>query len=198
MSGLLPDSAGTTLLQLARGAIAHRLQRSASPVDAQANWLDEQRATFVTLKLDGALRGCIGSLEATRPLREDVRDNARAAAFRDPRFPPLTSDEFERVQIEVSVLTAPQPMNFADRSDALAQLRPGIDGVILASRGRRATFLPQVWEQLPDTEQFVRALQRKAGLAEGSWDRDTHLARYQVQAFEEPTGRFGTTPGGHR
>jgi len=140
----------------------------------------------VTLTLGGELRGCIGSLEAYQPLADDVTSNARSAAFRDPRFPPLTAAEFRRVHIEVSVLSAPQPMAVTSEADALAQLRPGVDGVILAAAGRRATFLPQVWEQLPEPATFLAHLKRKAGLPAGYWGDDVQVWRYGVTAFEEP------------
>src|SRR6185295_4593464 len=118
-------------------------------------WLRLQGATFVTLSIGGKLRGCIGSLEIARPLGEDVAANALAAAFQDPRFPKLTRDEWPACSVEVSVLSAPKPMRFADEADLLAQLRPGEDGVILEHDGKRATYLPQVWEGMPDKRMFL-------------------------------------------
>src|SRR6185436_6796016 len=108
-------------------------------------------ATFITLTRDGRLRGCIGSLEAARPLGEDVAQNALAAAFRDPRFAPITAAEWPRCSVEVSLLSQPKPIRFADEADLLGQVKPGEDGLILQCDGRRSTFLPQVWEAIPDT-----------------------------------------------
>lgn len=181
----MADELGTALLRLARGAIAQRLGRAAPPPD----WLPalgEPGATFVTLTREGALRGCIGSLEAHQPLQDDVRQNALAAAFRDPRFPPLAAAEYDAVRVEVSLLSVPQPLRFDDEADALGQLRPGIDGLILSCEGRRATFLPQVWEGLPDPARFLAHLKRKAGLAEDYWSAAMTLARYEVQKWKEP------------
>jgi hypothetical protein len=145
--------------------------------------LAEPGATFVTLYRAGKLRGCIGTVTAWRPLGEDVRANAMAAAFRDPRFPPLLQDEFPGLAVEVSLLDPPQPLPAADEREALTQLRPGIDGVVLECGRHRATFLPQVWDQLPDPLDFLAALKRKAGLAERYWGDDLRLARYEVRKF---------------
>jgi AmmeMemoRadiSam system protein A/AmmeMemoRadiSam system protein B len=170
------DEAGETLLAIARSAIESRLFGAASTRDAP--WLRQPAATFVTLTRDGVLRGCIGSLEAARPLGTDVAENAVAAAFRDPRFAPMTSAEWPGVRVEVSLLSAPKPLRFADEEDLLAQLRPGEDGVILEAQGRRATYLPQVWESIPDKRQFLRELARKAGLPD-----DVRLARCRVSRY---------------
>lgn len=151
---------------------------------ARPAWLDEPAATFVTLTLHGQLRGCIGSLEARRPLYDDVTRNAHAAAFGDPRFPPLAADEFPGIDIEVSVLTAPQPLEFSSEADALRRLRPGIDGVILQCGSRRATLLPQVWEQLPEPREFMRHLKLKAGLPADLAAEGMKLAVYQVERFQ--------------
>jgi AmmeMemoRadiSam system protein A len=126
----------------------------------------------------GSLRGCIGSLDAVRPLGADVAENARGAAFRDPRFAPLTAGEWPQCRVEVSLLSAPKPLRFADEEDLLAQLVPGEDGVILEGGGRRGTFLPQVWEALPEPGRFMRELARKAGLAP-----DERLARCRVSRY---------------
>lgn len=175
---------GPLLLGRARAAIARELGcPSTRPQDNPA--LNEFGATFVTLTRNGRLRGCIGSLEARRSLREDVDKNAVAAAFGDPRFPPLTRDEFGDLRIEVSLLSAAEAMSFRDEADALAQLRPGIDGVILSSGLRRATFLPQVWESLPERRDFIAHLKRKAGLPDDFWSADVTLARYQARKFKE-------------
>jgi len=151
----------------------------------QAAWLQQSGATFITLTLNGQLRGCIGSLEAHRPLIEDVRHNAVAAAFHDPRFAPLTAEEFAGVQVEVSLLTPAQPMSFSDERDALSQLRPNTDGIIFEYGRYRSTFLPQVWEQLPQPHQFMMHLKRKAGLPDDFWAEDVKLSRYSVTKWRE-------------
>jgi len=171
-----PDAAGKTLLAIARAAIESRLFGVAKSVDAP--WLRQAGATFVTLTLDGELRGCIGSLEAARALGTDVAENALGAAFRDPRFAPMTAAEWPRIRVEVSLLSAPKPMRFADEADLIAQLRPGEDGLILECDGRRATFLPQVWQTIPDKRAFLRELLRKAGLP-----ADTRLGRCKVSRY---------------
>jgi AmmeMemoRadiSam system protein B/AmmeMemoRadiSam system protein A len=170
------EEAGKTLLAIARAAIEAKLFGAAQTVDAP--WLRQAGATFVTLTRDGALRGCIGSLEASRPLGADVAENALGAAFRDPRFPAMSAAEWPSVRVEVSLLSAATPLRFADEEDLLAQLRPGEDGVILAAQGRRATYLPQVWDSIPDKRQFLRELARKAGLPE-----DMRLARCQIWRY---------------
>jgi AmmeMemoRadiSam system protein A len=153
--------------------------------ETPAPWLNTPGASFVTLTQAGSLRGCIGSLEACRPLRDDVATNAANAAFRDPRFPPLTAGELAGTRIEVSVLSEPEPYPFTDRADALSRLRPGIDGLTLEYGNRRGTFLPQVWESLPEPDAFLTHLVRKAGFPPGWWDDDARLSRYTVTAFEE-------------
>jgi hypothetical protein len=175
---------GTTLLNLARNAIAgHFGLPGAATVDLPE--LHENGATFVTLTQRGELRGCIGSLQAWRPLLQDVQDNARNAAFRDPRFSPLRKEELPITRVEVSLLTPAEPMSFHDEADALAQLRPEIDGVIFSASGRRSTFLPQVWEQLPDPAVFMAHLKQKAGLPAGYWGPDVRLERYAVKKWKE-------------
>jgi AmmeMemoRadiSam system protein A len=177
---------GGALLRTARAALERAFARaSAAPADRHAG-LDEHGATFVTLTQNGELRGCIGTLEAHRPLRRDVEENALAAAFRDPRFTPLATAEFEITRIEVSLLSAPAPLPIADEPDLLHRLRPGVDGVVLAWRGRRATFLPQVWESLAEPREFVAALKHKAGLGVGFWADDIRISRYTVDKFKEP------------
>ncbi len=131
------------------------------------------------------MRGCIGSLQAHRDLAGDVRANAVAAALRDPRFEPLSAAELGRTRVEVSVLTPAQPLTFRSEAEALAQLRPGVDGVIFTCGRHRSTFLPQVWEQLPDATQFMAQLKRKAGLAADFWSEDVQLSRYQVRKWKE-------------
>jgi hypothetical protein len=176
--------AGRTLVEIARGAIANGLGLASVPVKRNhLPWLLQPGASFVTLMKDGALRGCIGSLQATRPLGQDVATNARAAAFDDPRFPKLTRDEWARCAVEVSLLSLPKPIRFADETDLLLQIRAGEDGVILEYEGRRATFLPQVWEGLPDKRQFLGALLPKAGLPADTRLAHCKLWRYRVAKF---------------
>lgn len=175
---------GAPLLALARGAIAHALGVADKP-GIDASHLAQVGATFVTLRHDGELRGCIGTVTAWRPLAEDVRANALAAAFRDPRFAPLDRAELALISIEVSLLNAGEPLPALAEEVLAAALRPGIDGVVLECAGRRATFLPQVWEQLPAPHDFLRALKRKAGLAEDFWNGDVRVSRYTVDKFVE-------------
>lgn len=180
------------LLARARNAIAIRLGLAALPEPAHPA-LGEPGATFVTLEdARGALRGCIGSLQPAAPLELDVRRNAQAAAFADPRFAPLAVREWPGLRLSVSLLGPQQPLPpRPDARSAARALRPGRDGVVLAWRGRRATFLPQVWKQLPDADDFVAALLRKAGLSEGFWAEDLTLARYEVRHFDAVVGRAG-------
>lgn len=175
---------GPTLLAIARAEIEKQfgLRRN---VDESAPWLAEPGATFVTLTEQEALRGCIGTLEAHRPLLLDVKENAVAAAFRDPRFPPLMQDELALIRVEVSLLDKPQPMAFQDERDALAQLRSGVDGVIFRFQHYRSTFLPQVWEQLPDPGEFMAHLKNKAGLPGDFWSPEVQLSRYHVEKWKE-------------
>ena len=178
------DPLGLSLLSIARNAIGKRFGEQSGAVAPHPE-LEKPGATSVTLTQNGQLRGCIGSLEAHRPLATDVAENAVAAAFRDPRFPPLASDELARTQVEVSLLEASKPMDYTDEADALARLRPGIDGLILTHGHRRATFLPQVWESLPDPRRFMAQLKLKAGLPADFWDEQITLARYGVQKWKE-------------
>ena len=182
------DTLGPALLVRARNAIAARLKQPTQPeVDHPA--LAGPGATFVTLTQNGELRGCIGSLEAHRVLDDDVRANAVAAAFRDPRFPPLTLAELPHTRVEVSLLSTPQPMSFTSEADALSQLRPHVDGVILiaGAGGKlgRSTFLPQVWEQLPEPRLFMAHLKQKAGLPADWWSPEVQLQRYEVRKWKE-------------
>jgi hypothetical protein len=175
---------GPALLVRARNAIAASLKQPTQAEPAHPA-LNQPGATFVTLTQNAALRGCIGSLEARRPLDQDVRANAVAAAFSDPRFPPLTLAEFAHTRVEVSLLTVPQPISFTDEADAIRQLRPHVDGVILIAGPRRGTFLPQVWEQLPEPRQFLAHLKQKAGLPSDWWSSEVQLQRYEVQKWKE-------------
>jgi MEMO1 family protein len=177
------DDAGKALLGIARAAIEARLFGNAHTMDAP--WLRRNGATFVTLTRDGELRGCIGSLEAHRPLGDDVAQNAVGAAFRDPRFTPMSAEEWPSVRVEVSLLSAPKPMRFADEADLLAQIRPGEDGLIVECDGRRATFLPQVWATLPDKRQFLAHLLHKAGLPQGTRLGRCRVFRYHVAKWKE-------------
>lgn len=176
---------GNTLLRLARQAIAHHLGLGPAPGVDDDPRLRERGATFVTLTMGGELRGCIGSLRRQRPLGEDVIINAIAAASKDPRFPPLSTDEIDDVHVEVSLLSEPEFIDFSDEAELLHQLRPHEDGLILFSGCRSATFLPQVWEQLPDPPDFLAALKRKAGMPVGRPVDGLMAARYTVEKWEE-------------
>ena len=145
--------------------------------------LFELGASFVTLNLRAQLRGCIGSLEATRPLLEDIAQNAQAAAFHDPRFAPLTPSEYEGLDIHISVLTKPVAVTVAGEEELLRTLRPGIDGLVIREGHLRATFLPSVWQSLPQPEKFLRQLKLKAGLAENYWSSTLRLQIYTVEEF---------------
>jgi AmmeMemoRadiSam system protein A len=175
---------GRALLCIARSAIAVELgfPPAADPGHAA---LAQPGATFVTLKHAGELRGCIGTLKPVRPLHADVRANALAAAFRDPRFPPLAVDEYEVTSVEVSLLSADEPVVVADEAELVARLRPGVDGVVLEYGYHRATFLPQVWESLPEPRAFLAALKRKAGLPGDFWSPRVNVSRYGVTKWEE-------------
>jgi len=178
------------LLILARETISRRLAEKpplAIELESLPGELVQPGASFVTLTLDGMLRGCIGSIEPSQPLVLDVRDNALGAAFRDPRFPPLGEEELERVHIEVSVLTPPQPLPYTDAQDLMAKLRPHVDVVIIQRGWRRATFLPQVWEKIPDVRNFLAQLCLKAGLPPDAYRREAlEVFTYQIEKFEEP------------
>lgn len=178
------DSAdAATLLRVAREAVEEGVRfRRALELDAALfpAGLRDPRATFVTLRVDGALRGCVGSLEAARPLVADVAHNARAAACADFRFPAIGIEELGRVDPHVSILSAPDPISFASEADLAAQLRPGVDGLILRAGGCRATFLPEVWEGLPDPRTFLSELKQKAGLAPDDWPAGVQAERYTV------------------
>lgn len=175
---------GKILLPLARAAIARELDIH-YPAESTAAWLQEPGACFVTLMQRGQLRGCIGSLEAHRSLLTDIEANACAAAFFDPRFEPLRAVDFEETAIEVSLLSPMQPMQFRDEADALAQLRPGVDGIVFEYRHHRSTFLPQVWEQLPSAREFIAHLKVKARLSANFWADEVKLHRYSVSKFKE-------------
>jgi AmmeMemoRadiSam system protein A len=176
---------GAALLTRARNAIRTRL---GLPGEAEPPHpaLEQPGATFVTLHdARGSLRGCIGALSAVRALDDDVRHNAAAAAFADPRFSPVRIDEWHSLRIEVSLLEPAQALPpTPTEAEALAHLEPGRDGLIFEWRSHRATFLPQVWEQLPEPTEFMAALKRKAGLSLDFWAADVKLSRYRVRSFE--------------
>ncbi|WP_328988019.1 AmmeMemoRadiSam system protein A [Thiorhodovibrio winogradskyi] len=188
--GLLAAADRQRLLAIARAAIAEGLgDGRAAGVDpaAESPTLQAPGAAFVTLELQGQLRGCIGSLEprGSRSLAADVRENAQAAAFRDPRFPPLQQHELAPLHISISVIGPREPLACASESDLLAALSPGVDGLILEAGTRRGTFLPSVWEQLPRPADFLRHLKRKAGLADNEWPQHLQAWCYRTQYFGE-------------
>jgi AmmeMemoRadiSam system protein A len=185
----LSDQDRATLLKAARTAIAVSLGAAdgkAAPKTDVSPVLMEKSGCFVTLHKRGMLRGCIGTLEPTQTLLQGVQENARNAAFHDPRFPELTVEELSQVDIEISRLTVPEPLLFDSPEDLLNRLKPGVHGVILAKGWHRATFLPQVWEQLPDKRSFMEHLCRKAGMGGNCWkEKDLVIKVYEVEHFSE-------------
>jgi len=187
----LSQKQGQALVKLASITIMEKLGRKMLPdqasrlsADLKDSCFNEHCGTFVTLKIDGRLRGCIGSLTSNESILTGIRRNALNAAFRDPRFPPLTTDEFEHVDIEISILTKPQPLEYTDYSDLLSKLRVDIDGVIIRKGRAGSTFLPQVWKQLPQPDNFLSHLCAKAGLSADSWkNTNLEVLTYQVQHF---------------
>jgi AmmeMemoRadiSam system protein B/AmmeMemoRadiSam system protein A len=179
-----PNNAGASLIGIAKAAIDQRLGGSLRG-PAEAAWLREPGATFVTLTRNGELRGCIGTLQARRALAEDVHANAVAAAFNDPRFKPLTTAEWIDTWVEVSLLSALEPIQVDSEQAVLQALRPGVDGLVLEFGHHRGTFLPQVWEQLASPQAFLSNLKRKAGLPLDFWDAEMTLARYTVSKWRE-------------
>lgn len=175
---------GNILLPIARAAISSALGRHQVAAE-DAVWLQESGACFVTLTQQGQLRGCIGTLEARRPLLTDLKANAIAAALRDPRFMPLTVTELAHTEIEVSLLSPMQAMSFESEAQALTLLQPGIDGVVFEFEHYRSTFLPQVWEQLPTATEFMAHLKHKAGLPPDFWAEGVRLHRYGVRKWKE-------------
>ncbi|KPJ98494.1 MAG: hypothetical protein AMJ60_08065 [Desulfobacterales bacterium SG8_35] len=188
-SSHLTEEQGQQLIRLARKTIAVRLGLPGTLPDRDITTdpaLQEKRGTFVTLKIRGQLRGCMGCLTPSETILEGIQRNALNAAFKDPRFPALTAPELEEAEIEISILTSPQELQHDGSNDLLAKLRPNIDGVIISKGLARATFLPQVWEQLPRTEDFLAHLCRKAGLSFDEWQKgELDVATYQVQYFHE-------------
>jgi uncharacterized protein len=183
---ILTNEQGAFLLSVARSVILHKLTGEYTVPSLEDAALERSSGTFVTLKLDGRLRGCIGNLEPAWSIYEAIKRNAISAAFNDYRFSQLTLEELARVHIDISILTPATLLPYVDSRDLLRKLRPGVDGVILRHGVATATFLPQVWEQLPRPEDFLSQLCRKAGLSERTW-RDVHpeILVYQVQCFEE-------------
>ncbi len=181
------------LLGVAAASIAHGLETgrplAVDPVEHPPA-LRAPGATFVTLQLQGRLRGCIGSLEAHRPLVVDVAENAYAAAFRDPRFPPLSAAEFPELEIEISRLTPPEPLRISSEAELLQRLQPGVDGLIIEDGPHRATFLPAVWRSLPDPREFLAQLKLKAGLPVDHWSDTLRVYRYRTEAFSAPVSRI--------
>jgi AmmeMemoRadiSam system protein A len=173
-----------TLLNIARDAIQKKARDEKLPVlevDSFAPPLRKTRASFVTLKKRGALRGCVGTLKAEQPLVEDVQVRALAAAFHDFRFPPLDAEELEEITIEVSVLTKPRTLDYESPEDLVHELEPGLDGVVLSDGHHKATFLPQVWEKLPDVETFLSRLCYKMGVKPDLWrEKKLDVKTYRV------------------
>lgn len=184
---------GEILLPIARAAIA-RVLKVPHAADESAPWLAEHGACFVTLTQSGELRGCIGSLQAHRSLLDDVKGNAVSAALHDPRFTPLSADEFDITTIEVSLLSATQAMVVRDEADALAQLRPQVDGIVFEYGQYRSTFLPQVWENLARPRDFLAMLRRKAGLPDDFWAAEVKLSRYTVTKWSESEKHIAGDP----
>lgn len=189
MVTLIPDEIKLKILQLARDALqAAAERRDLPPIDLAGlpDLLRNPGASFVTLTKDNALRGCIGALEARLPLAEDVRQHAVAAATHDYRFPAVQADEVDTIQIEISILTKPSQIEYADPEELLGILRPGVDGVIITDGKKRATFLPQVWERVTSPSQFLSMLCEKASLPSEAWQKgDLQVYVYQVEIIHE-------------
>ncbi|HCY87718.1 MAG TPA: AmmeMemoRadiSam system protein A [Desulfobacteraceae bacterium] len=177
------------LLAMARNSIGERLKRPTDEIEpgvGDASFLEQKQGVFVTLHKQGRLRGCIGNIEPVKSIRDGIAENAVHAAFRDTRFAPLSEDEFDHIDIEVSLLSVPVPLDFKDSGELTERLIPGRHGVILEHGGCRSTFLPQVWEQLPRPEDFLSHLCTKAGLPASAWkDRPITVYTYEVQSFGE-------------
>ena len=176
-----------TLLQVAKQSILHGIETGipleVNPADYEPD-LQAHRAVFVTLKINNELRGCIGSLVATQALVNDVAMNAFSAAFRDPRFNRLSLDEFEKISLSISILSPPELMDFTSEQDLLTKIRPGIDGLIMTDGQNRGTFLPTVWESLPEPEQFLQQLKFKANLPGDYWSDTIKIERYTAESIE--------------
>jgi len=184
--GALAPAQRATLMDVARRSIEHGLASGQPLVVTPSEYhrdLKAVRASFVTLQKNGQLRGCIGHLEAVQPVVVDVAENAFAAAFRDPRFSPLTAAEWPDVDVHLSLLTTPERMQFNDEADLIGQIRAGEDGLILQDGPNRGTFLPSVWESLPNPVDFLIHLKRKAGLAANHWSDRVEVYRYHTESF---------------
>jgi uncharacterized protein len=185
MNHLVPTQRAE-LHELARASIELALQEGQLvPYAGEPNdpWLNRPSASFVTLRVGEDLRGCCGTIEPSRPLSQDVWNNAWASAFADPRFPPLSSDEWPETNVQISVLSEPERLDVRSEAELLELLRPGRDGVILQFGQRRSTFLPAVWEQLPEPARFVRHLKMKAGWPVDFWPPDMEAWRYTTESF---------------
>lgn len=170
-----------SILKVARHSIQYGLTYQRPPVlelETYSQHLQEIAASFVTLKETNKLRGCIGTLEAYQPLIQDVAEHAYAAAFNDPRFPPVNAIEEPMLHISISILSSPEPMNFESESDLLSQIKPGEDGLVLEYHNRKGTFLPSVWAQIHSSDEFLRSLKLKAGLSEDFWSDEISVKRY--------------------
>lgn len=174
---------GRILVSIAREAIQAGIDAEWMRGEWEEDWLRATAASFVTLREAGELRGCIGTVDAHRALGDDVTHNAHAAAYRDPRFPPLALQERGRLEVEVSVLSARLALPVQSEAEAARELRPGVDGVVLEYEGSRATFLPQVWESLPDPIDFLAELRRKARLPARFWHPQLKVSRYTVEKY---------------
>lgn len=175
-----------TCLQVARESIKHGLQHGIALKIVSSDYsndLQQDLATFVTLHKNGTLRGCIGALEAYQPLINDIAEHAYSAAFQDPRFPALQDNEYDQLDVEISVLGKPEKMTFENEVDLLQQIRPDIDGLILEYGINRGTFLPSVWDQLPEKKEFLNHLKIKAGLSQQWWDNAVKVSRYETFSF---------------
>ena len=185
-------STGVELLRLARGSIEYGLVHDAPlPVDCNElpRSLTDPAATFTTLRFEGQLRGCCGALEASRSLAADVTHSAFRAAFRDPRFDPVREHELDTIKLEVSVLSPLEPLPVSDEAELLSRLTPGSDGLVIVAEGRHATFLPTVWEVLPEPRRFLAALKAKCGLAEDYWSERLEFRRYRTTSYAEQRDR---------
>ncbi|NOZ10371.1 MAG: AmmeMemoRadiSam system protein A [Gammaproteobacteria bacterium] len=183
---MLNESQRTSLTALAQCSIVHGI-RYGCPIKVDTSQYDPilraQGACFVTLHRHNQLRGCIGALQAKHPLVEDVAINAYAAAFQDPRFPPMKKNEIDDLSIHISVLSKPEPIDFSTEEELLKKMRPGVDGLILVDRGHRGTFLPSVWDTLPEPKAFLQQLKLKAGLSEDYWSDSIQIERYTTESW---------------
>ena len=197
---MLIEERGRRLVKLARDTIAVALgvrgRAVPAPDPTSEAWLLELAATFVTVHRLDRLHGCIGSIEPRRTLFDDVRSNASAAVLLDPRATPLHASDFEDLRVEVSLLSRLEPLEVRDEQDALAHLRPGRDGVVFACGGRRATFLPQVWDSLPAPLDFMAELKQKAGFPADFWSTAVRLSRYSLQKWSDDDLPRSTRPPG--